>query len=194
MAKYQKRRFFVAIKLWERLKSRVVASGYGKVLRASIFQDNWGAQHEYYLYGQQDFAVILPITKAGEVVTIRQYYQGCDKILRTLPGGNIDPSEPIQKTIHRELLEETGYHCYQIIQMGKQIWINTRNSWSHYFCFLGIGCEKKQEQKLDSTEDIEVAIFQLSKWLKLAETEIEDPCAIVATHRALPYLRELNLL
>lgn len=184
----------MTIKLWERLGSRVIASGYGKDLRATTFLDARGAQHEYYLYGQQNFAVILPITKAGEVITIRQYYQGCDKILRTLPGGNIGHSEAVQKTIQRELLEETGHHCPQIIQLGERVWINTRNSWSHYFCFLGLECEKKQEQKLDSAEDIEVELMPLSEWLKIAETKIEDPCAVVATHRALPYLRERGLL
>jgi len=184
----------VAIKPWRRLGSRIISSGYGKIFKAATFLDARGAQHEYYLYGQQDFAVILPTTKAGEVVTIRQYYQGCDKILRTLPGGNIGLSEPVQKTIQRELLEETGYHCSRIIQLGNQIWINTRNSWSYYYCFLGLECEKKQGQNLDGMEDIEMELVPLSEWIKLAETGIEDPCAIATTLRALPYLRERNLL
>ena len=74
--------------------------------------------------------------------------------------------------------------------MGNQVWINTRNSWSYYFCFLGLGGKEVGGQELDETEEIEVELIPIKKWIEMAETEIEDPCAVVTTVRALPYIRQ----
>lgn len=160
----------------------------------ATFEDPQGETHDFYLFDKPIFTVILPLTDAGEVITIRQYYQGCDKILRTLPGGNINANEPPAETIRRELMEETGYLCPEIIQLGSKVWPDPGNILSYYYCFLGIGAQKIRKQNLDDTEDIEFGLISLQEWLILTEKEIEDPCAMVATHRALPYLRERGLL
>ena len=106
----------MAIKPWIRLREHMIAEGHGKSFKAVDFLDAAGMPRTFSMYGQQNFAVILPLTNTGEVITIRQYYQGCNKVLRTLPGGNIEPSMSALKTIGQELLEETGYYCPEIIQ------------------------------------------------------------------------------
>ncbi|MDI6777998.1 MAG: NUDIX hydrolase [Patescibacteria group bacterium] len=185
----------MAIKPWRKLGSRVIFSdNFGKKWLQVEFMDPRGKKHVFNMFDKPLFVVILPLTATGEVVTIVQYYQGSNKVLRTLPGGNIDPLESSLETVRRELLEETGYVCPEIIQLGLNSWPDPRNIPSFYHCFLGIGAQKNQAQKLDEREDIEVELIPLPEWLRLSETETEDSGAAVTTHRALPHLRERGFL
>jgi len=183
------------IQKWKRLgEGEVLAKGYGKELRSVPFLNpETGREEEFILYGQPDWVVILPLTNDGMVVTIRQYYQGADKIVHTLPGGNLKPNENPEETVIRELSEETGYQSKEIILLGCPLWPSTRNSTARYFAFLGIGSKKMEEIKKDTEENVEVKLIPLEKWVKMAEKEIEDHCAVVATFRALSYLRTKKL-
>jgi len=184
------------IREWKKLREETLAKGYGKELRKTIFLDPKGKEVDFYLYGQKNWAIILPLTMKGEVVAIRQYYQGANKILLTIPGGDLNSvNEKPEDAIKRELMEETGYLCQTVERIGETpLWPSTRNSWAHYWTFIGLEAEKKKEQNLDQFEEIEIETIPFKKWIELCETEIEDNCAVTATFRALGYLKRNNLL
>lgn len=55
-----------------------------------------------------DGVMIVPITRDGEVVVLRQYRPAINDYLYELPAGIIDKGETIEEAAKRELFEETG--------------------------------------------------------------------------------------
>lgn len=64
-------------------------------------------------------SVIIPYTKSGEIILIRQYRYPTQKIMLELPAGKIDPGENPKESIDRELAEETGYGAHFIKKLGR---------------------------------------------------------------------------
>lgn len=52
---------------------------------------------------------IIPITKEGKLVLVRQYRKALERTLIEIPAGKIDVGEAPERTAIRELEEETGY-------------------------------------------------------------------------------------
>ena len=52
---------------------------------------------------------ILPITKEGKLVLVRQYRKALDKVIVEIPAGKLEKGEEPLASAKRELEEETGY-------------------------------------------------------------------------------------
>ncbi|NEU30816.1 NUDIX hydrolase [bacterium LRH843] len=52
---------------------------------------------------------ILPITKEGKLVLVRQYRKALDKTIVEIPAGKLEKNEEPLQSAKRELQEETGY-------------------------------------------------------------------------------------
>jgi 8-oxo-dGTP pyrophosphatase MutT (NUDIX family) len=176
---------------WQKVKEKTLINRFGKKVKQVLFKNPInGKDEEFILFGQRDGATILPLTPEGMVVTILEFKQGANKILCNLPSGTADfEGEPPAEIVKRELLEETGYRAKEIIPLEPPFWMASRSSWTKFYTFLGLGCEKVKEE-IDKSEIVEVKLYSLKDWLKMAQTEIEEPGAIIATFRALPYLTQ----
>ncbi|PMH37091.1 ADP-ribose pyrophosphatase [Vibrio sp. 10N.286.49.B3] len=64
-------------------------------------------------------AVILPITDSGDIVLINQYRPSLKKWLVELPAGTMEVQESPADCAYRELEEETGYSCNELIPLGQ---------------------------------------------------------------------------
>lgn len=184
------------IRAWKMGESKTLIKKFGKELREVMFLNPaTNKEEEFILFGQRDWSVILPITRDGRVITVRQYKQGGNKIMVELPAGTADfKEEKPEEVAKRELLEETGYQSDELISLGSPQWIASRNSWTRFHCFLAVGCEKLKEAKYDASEEIEVKLVPLKRWVEMCRTEIEEPSAIVATFRALLHLNVMPYL
>ena len=177
------------IQPWKKLTEKTLAKGYGKELRKVIFERPDGQLTDFFMYGQQDYAVTMPVTSDGKVVVLSQYYQGANKVLSVLPGGNLEKSEAPEVTAIRELEEETGYKAETVIPLGNQLWPSARNSWHCFRVFLGLNCVKIGEGKGDDG-NFEIKLVSLKEWVAMTMSEVEDVSAVIATHRALPHLQQ----
>ncbi len=177
------------IKLWPMGTSETVAKKFGKELRRVMFTNpTTQKQEEFYLIGQRDWSVTLPITKDNMVVAVSQYKQGCNKIILELPAGTTDFKDESPETVaRRELLQETGYQAEKMIFLGPPLWMASRNSWTRFYVFVGLGCEKTQTVNMDSSEEIETVLIPYQRWLEMCQSELEEPSAIIATFRAMKY-------
>lgn len=180
---------------WKKVGGRtILAKKYGKWLASQNFENpNTGAEEEYIQFGQKDWSVVLAVTEDLQVLAVRQYKQGCDKVVLELPAGTADFTGDSQEdptaVMTKELLDETGYQANRIYGLGA-FWIATRNSPTRFHCFLATGCTKSQEPENNPNEPIEVVTMGLQEWVNLAirEGKVEDPSAVVTTARALPHL------
>ena len=178
------------IQIWKKGTEVTLLKKFGKEMRRVMFANpKTGAEEEFVLFGSKDWSVILPVTDDNQVITVLQYKQGCNKIIRELPAGVADfENEKPEDTARRELLEETGYEADSMKFLGPPLWISSRSSWTRFWPFLAKGCKKVAEAKLDSLEDIEIGLIPLEEWIQKTLSEIEEPSAIVATFRALPHI------
>ena len=116
-----------------------------------------------------DWATIVALTKAQEVVLIQQYRHGAQKVILELPGGAMESGD--ESPLHaarRELLEETGYTSNNFIQIGC-VSPNPANQTNLIYSFLALDAEKVGSQNLDGTEEIEVVLKPLEQVIAMAK-------------------------
>jgi ADP-ribose pyrophosphatase len=116
-----------------------------------------------------DWATILALTKEQEVVLVRQYRHGAQKVILELPGGAAEPGDknPLEAA-RRELLEETGYSSDHFIQIGC-VSPNPANQTNLIYSFLALDAVKVADQNLDETEEIEVVLKPLEEVIAMAK-------------------------
>jgi 8-oxo-dGTP pyrophosphatase MutT (NUDIX family) len=127
------------------------------------------------------WVVVLAITAAKEVVMVRQYRHGTEKIHLELPGGLMDPDDPSPVAVaRRELLEETGYGSKDFHIIGECFPQPAIFSNKCFVC-LAIDTEYKQDQTLDEGEDIEVVKIPITDIpLKIDSNDIDNGMTLLA--------------
>lgn len=63
---------------------------------------------------------VLPVTKEGDAILVRQYRYAIGRMLLEIPAGKLDSKDEIpEEAVRRELREETGAVCKKLTYMGK---------------------------------------------------------------------------
>lgn len=73
----------------------------------------------FYRLRIPDSVIVLAITPKKEIVFVRQFRPGSRQYTLEFPAGMIDEAEEPQDAARRELSEETGYRCQELITVGK---------------------------------------------------------------------------
>jgi ADP-ribose pyrophosphatase len=68
-----------------------------------------GALKRFSLIDCVDWVNVIALTTAGQVVLIRQFRPGTNRVCLEIPGGMMEPGEEPCTAAARELAEETGY-------------------------------------------------------------------------------------
>jgi len=160
-----------------RLRLDKVELPNGKFLDATIFElSSW--------------ANILALTKDHEVVLIKQYRHGVQKVLWEIPGGVVEDGEVPLEGVKRELLEETGYSAAEFIQVGA-LYPNPAFQTNTMYCFLALDAEKVTGQSLDDGEDIEVHLIPLKELVEMTKRgDFPHALQVAALFHALAYLEK----
>ena len=127
-------------------------------------------------------AAVVPVTKEGTILMVRQYRNALDRYTLEVPAGALDfPQEPKLDCAHRELEEETGYKTEKE-DMEFLIRVNTTVA----FCdevidiFVARNLEASK-QNLDEDEYIDVEEWKVSDLeKKIYQGEITDGKTIAA--------------
>lgn len=100
-----------------------------------------GNGHEierFHVISAPDWAGVLCVTDASEVVLVRQYRHGIAQPSLELPAGVIEPHETPEEAARRELAEETGYESRDWVRIQTVSTEPARHTTqAHFFCARG---------------------------------------------------------
>ncbi len=95
---------------WRLLASEtLVTSPWFSLHRERIETGRGHVLDPFWRIDAPSWVCLVAITPDDQVVLVEQYRRGCDRIVRELPAGNLDPGENPASAALRELAEETGY-------------------------------------------------------------------------------------
>ncbi|MCC5024175.1 MAG: NUDIX hydrolase [Candidatus Synoicihabitans palmerolidicus] len=88
-------------------------------VRSSQFQHPARSEgKEFLVIDAPDWAVVLAVTSRGELVLVKQFRFGVERLSLELPGGVVEQDESALQAASRELVEETGYRGDSPILLG----------------------------------------------------------------------------
>jgi 8-oxo-dGTP pyrophosphatase MutT (NUDIX family) len=152
---------------WENLSNeRLVHYKVFDVRKARRRSPRNGREVGFFLVDTLDWVDVVALTPTEEVVMVRQFRHGPQRVTLEIPGGVLaTPDEDPMQAAIRELREETGFSAQHVRRIGA---VNPNPSIFTNTCttFLATGCTKVADLDQDEGEDIEVVLVPLA--------EIED--------------------
>ena len=139
--------------LWHKRAERVVYTGYRTILSRTFVTP--GGVQDFEVKMEPDSAVALALTRAREVLLVREFRPGTEEWLLELPGGNVDDGENADVAASRELLEETGY-AVNLRSAGAMV----DCAYSTRRCHVFVGDDATRVH--DSAEGLEVVLMTLA--------------------------------
>ena len=135
-----------------------------KVYRDTVVAN--GIQETYDYIHHDGAAAVLPVTKEGKLLMVRQYRNALDRFTLELPAGKVDaPDEPRIECAYRELEEETGFKAET---MEYLMTINTTVAFCDEAIDLFVARDLvKTEQHLDADESIDGEEWEVKDLLEL---------------------------
>jgi ADP-ribose pyrophosphatase len=154
---------------WKLLKSEYVLQDRWLSLRADTCQLPTGRiVAPYYVLEYPTWVNVVALTKDHHVVLVRQYRHGLQQTVLELPSGTVEATDAsAHAAVQRELLEETGYACGDVVETGR-LSPNPANHTNWTYCFLATGVERVTEPMAEDTERLETVLMPLSEVVGLA--------------------------
>ena len=134
-------------------------------------------------------AAAVALTEDGRVIMVRQFRYAMGRVVLEVPAGKIDPGEEDpEKTMIRELKEETGYEAGSVEFLGR---INPSVGYSEELIYIYLMRDLVPgKQHLDDDESLEVELMPFDEVYEMAQTgKIEDAKTIVALFMAARVIR-----
>lgn len=154
-----------------------------KIYRDTVVAN--GIEEEYDYIHHDGAAAVLPVTKDGKILMVRQYRNALDRFTLEIPAGKLDaPDEPKIECAARELEEETGFRSETLEFL---MTVNTTVA----FCDEQIGVYIAKDlipskQHLDADESIDVEEWEVKDLLEMIYTgKMTDAKTIAAILRTL---------
>jgi ADP-ribose pyrophosphatase len=154
---------FAPIPAWQVLsETTLIAQRWLEVREQRVRLANGHEIERFHLIKGPNWAGVLCLTEARDVVFVRQYRHGIAGPSLELPAGVLEPAEDPMTAARRELREETGFeatHFEPLLSLAPE---PARNSTRAQF-FFARGGVRAAAQALDNSEELEVVLVPASE-------------------------------
>jgi ADP-ribose pyrophosphatase len=140
---------------WQKLDERPSYAGFRTILTRH-FRLPDGREADFDVVSNPDTVAVLALTEAGEVILVREFRPGPERLLYELPGGAVDEGETPEDAARRELLEETGYEGD--LRPAGSFWAGAYSTHRRH-AFVATDCYRVAELWLEENEAVEVALM-----------------------------------
>jgi ADP-ribose pyrophosphatase len=165
---------------WKKLESSPVLSAppWLTVYRERVELPDGRTLDDFYRVILPEFAVAVPVTEAGEMVMIRSYKHGAERVTVSAPAGLLNPGESPLQAAQRELLEETGYSSREWHDLGSFVVDGNRQcGTAHLFLARNVS-QMIVPNNPDPYETVEVALMSPHDFFQAVR---EGEVALLAT-------------
>ncbi len=156
------------VKPWQVLDSKLLIDERWLQLREDrVRLDNGHEIERFHVIHGPDWASVLCVTDASEVILVRQYRHGIAGPSLELPAGVIEPNETPEEAARRELVEETGYESNDWVSIQTVSTEPARHTTrAHFFCARGARPTRRPAP--EDTEVLELVKVPLAELSGLA--------------------------
>ena len=119
-----------------------------------------GHEHPRTIIECADWVQIIPLTKSGQVVMVRQFRIAAQTPSLEWPGGMVDRGEDPARAGARELEEETGYRAGPVTSLGAPH-PNPALQTNRCHVFLAMDCEPIHAGRPEEGEDLETVVLNV---------------------------------
>lgn len=162
----------------------------GKAVLAQEFRFPDGTTSEFYSWKGGRPVIVLPFTRSGEIILVRQWRSGSNSVIIEAAGGHPDKEgESPEETLAREFREETGYQAEGVVKIPS-FFLDPPSNGVVVSTYIAYGCTRVGEMKLDPAERMERVVMPFKDWLRSLwrESDDKDSKTITALFLALPKL------
>ncbi len=141
---------------WQRIHSKTVGAFRIFTIREDRYRlPRNHREAPFYILESNDWVNVIPMTQDGEVLLIRQFRFGIEKVTLEIPGGIVDSGYTPLEAVRKELLEETGYASDLWEYLGT---VHPNPAFLNNRChsFLARNVKKIADMSLDESEEIEM--------------------------------------
>ncbi len=138
-----------------------------------------GREHGYLVLEAPDWVNVIPVTDRGELILIEQFRHGTAAVTVEIPGGAVDPGEEPTSAARRELEEETGYRCRELLEIGC-VEPNPAFLSNRCWTFLALGCKPSGVVNPDPGEEIALRLEPLETFSRLIDDGTISHALVVA--------------
>ena len=147
-------------RLWQQVgDDEVIYDGWLKIHRRTYRLPD-GRTVEWDMHAGGPTVAVLALTPSKQLVMVRQFRPGPDRVVLTLPGGMIDPGESPEQAGERELREETGYAADSVELVASAI---ANASPYHRHVVIARDCTPGHALQLDDYEDCEPVVLDVAQ-------------------------------
>lgn len=148
---------------WRELERAQIADCRVFTVERSVAQSPVdGKTHTFYRLQSPDWAQLLPITREGEAVLVRQFRHGSGKVTLEVPSGLVEAGEDPAVAAARECLEETGYRAQNVQSLGV-LYPNHALFANRLHAFFANGVELVGSIQNTGTEQTEVVLVPVRR-------------------------------
>lgn len=166
---------------WTLLDSRCIAEYPILQVREDRYRfEPTGGESRFVVCDSLDWALVIATTDDGQLILIRQYRHGVQKVVLEIPGGVLDAGESPEAAAARELREETGFAAERVRYVGKMLPNPAINS-AHLHVVVAEGCRRVGEQQPDAFEEIEVVLCPMAEISAMVRRGAIDHALVIAS-------------